>query len=117
MNQIWTTRELVDRGFTHAELARLVRAGSLAKIRPGAYELPTAGTERRPADQHRALILATAAQLGPGAVVSHGSAAVLHRLPTWTDERARVHITRSRGSGARTRRLVQVHGATLTPAD
>ena len=50
-------------------------------------------------------------------MVSHGSAALLHRLPTWPDATDRVHVTRDRRGGSRRRSLVEVHGAPLDAAD
>jgi hypothetical protein len=114
MQEIWTTRQLRERGYSHTEIARRVRAGELARIRTGAYEIP-AGRRSDP-DQHYRLIRATAPQIQSGSVISHGSAAVLHRLPTWPAALDRVHVTRDRGSGARRRAWVFVHGAGL-PAD
>ena len=65
--------------------------------------------------QHRQLVAATLPQLGPGAVLSHGSAAVLHGLPVWPHAVQRVHLTRSRNYGAKRRSLVEVHAASLPP--
>jgi predicted transcriptional regulator of viral defense system len=118
MDQIWTTRELRERGFSKAELARQLRSGELARLRRGAYELPIIddgpeGAVRR----HRRLVHVTASHLGPGAVVSHASAAVLHRLPVWPKAIERVHVTRNRSNGARCRSVVSVHGAALPATD
>lgn len=53
----------------------------------------------------------------PGAVVSHGSAAVLHGLPVPAAALDRVHLTRDRDGGGQRRRWVQVHGHHLDPED
>jgi predicted transcriptional regulator of viral defense system len=116
MNDIWTTRDLRDRGYSSAEIARRLRNGELVKIRTGAYELPVA-EERRLKARHRTLILATAPQLGAETVVSHGSAAVLHQLPIWPTAVRQVHVTKNRSNGARQRAWVFVHGATLPVSD
>ena len=117
MRDIWTTRELLARGYSQAELARRVRAGQLVKIRPGAYEVPVDGEQRGYVERHRRLVLATAPRLVSGAVVSHGSAAVLHGLPVWPASVERVQVTRDRSNGARQRTWVAVHGATLPIED
>jgi hypothetical protein len=88
------------------------RNGTLIPVRRGAYVLQRPA-ERTCADQHRELVLATAAQLQSGAVVSHASAAVLHGLPTWPKALDRVHVTRNRSGGGNRRSVVHVHAAPL----
>ena len=119
MDDIWLARELLARGFDHADLTRLRRAGELRQIRRGAYERVATDppTELSTEQRHRRLVIATAAQLEAGAVVSHGSAAVLHGIPVWAAAVERVHVTRSRSYGARRRHVVEVHCAPLAGAD
>jgi hypothetical protein len=118
MDQIWTTGELRERGFSAAELSRRVRTGELARLRRGAYELPIVEDRAEGVIlRHRRLIHATTPQLGPGAVVSHASAAVLHGLPVWPSAVARVQVTRDRSNGARRRSVLQVYGAALPECD
>lgn len=117
MDEISLTRELLAQGYDHAELHRMQRRGELSRIRRGAYAvgpLPEPAAEPEVDERHRQLIGATAPQLLPGAVVSHGSAAVLHGLPVWPKSVTQVHVTRSRSTGAKRRSLVEVHGATLS---
>jgi hypothetical protein len=118
MDDIVLTRTLLSQGYNPQELARMLRDGTLTRIRRGAYVrlVDQDGAESNNA-QYRRLILSTVPQLDPQAVVSHGSAAVLHGLPTWTEATARVHVTRNRHGGARRRALVEVHGAPLDAAD
>jgi hypothetical protein len=54
-------------------------------------------------------VRAASASVSPDACVSHVSAAVAHSLPVWSIPLARVHITRNRSSGGRTRRQSVVH--------
>jgi hypothetical protein len=112
MDDIVLTRTLRSQGFNERDLGRMRRRGSLIPVRRGAYvrERPAGRTF---ADQHRELIFATAPQLRDGAVISHGSAAVLHKLPTWENAIDRVHVTRNRTSGGNRRSVVQVHTAPL----
>jgi hypothetical protein len=105
------TRILLSQGYDPEELARMVRDGTMTRIRRGAYARVAQNEEGSIDDRHRRLILATVPQLDPGAVVSHGSAALLHGLPTWAGATSRVHVTRNRRGGARRRALVEVHGA------
>jgi hypothetical protein len=112
MDEIKLTRTLLDQGFDHDDLRRLHRGGELIRVRRGAYAL-----EKRPGlaveERHRRLILGTAPQLRDGAVFSHGSAAVLHRLPVWQAAVERVNVTRIRSGNGIKRAVVQVHGAPL----
>jgi hypothetical protein len=64
-------------------------------------------------EQHRRLIFGTAPQIRDGAIISHGSAAVLYGLPVWPAAVERVHVTRSRSGNGMRRSLVHVHGAPL----
>ena len=104
--------ELIARGFTATEIARLVRDERLAKLRRGAYALPLP-PDSTPSVLHRALISAAVLQVSDHAVVSHISAAILHGLPTWNDQLDRVHITRDRAGGGRIKQDLRVHGTRL----
>lgn len=112
MDDIVLTRTLVGQGFDDRDLGRMRRDGTLVPVRRGAYvrERPA---ERTRADEHRELIFATPPQLHDGTVVSHTSAAVLHRLPIWPTALDRVHVTRNRSSGGKRRSIVHVHTAPL----
>jgi predicted transcriptional regulator of viral defense system len=116
VDDIVLTRTLRDQGFEERELRRMRRDGTLIPVRRGAYVRERAA-ERTRDDEHRELVFATAPQLHAAAVISHGSAAVLHRLPTWPNAIDRVHVTRNRNSGGNRRAVVQVHAAPLTEMD
>jgi hypothetical protein len=116
MNEVMSTGELFERGWAKYDLARRVRDQDLARVRRGAYAEPLppdASAENR----HRQLIAAALPGLHPGAVVSHGSAAVVHALSVWRGALDRVHVTRSIASGGHRRRLVHVHAAPLRDSD
>jgi hypothetical protein len=104
---------LLAAGYTERELRRWLRAGELSILRRGNY-LAGAPPEQAHA-RHRLLVQAAFAELGPGAVASHASAAVLHDLPTWAVALDRVSVTRDRRSGGRRHRLVHVRTARLAP--
>ena len=113
-NNIVLVRALRERGLNSYDIRRMAQRAELVAVRRGAYVVD------RPDDQsveqaHRDLIRATVPQLDDGAVISHGSAAVLHGLPTWSSALSRVHVTRDRSGGGRRRPVVHVHGAPLTP--
>jgi predicted transcriptional regulator of viral defense system len=115
VDDIVLTRTLRTQGYDGRDVQRMRRDGTLVPVRRGPTFV-TDPTERTRADEHRELILATLPQLHDGAVVSHASAAVLHRLPTWPRAIDRVHVTRNRSSGDNRRTVVQVHAA-LLPSD
>ena len=116
VDDIWLTSALTAQGYDPNELARLLRRGELARVRRGAYAA-AAGEDLVREEKHRRLIHATAPQLLEGSVVSHGSAAVLHRLPVWAAAIALVHLTRSRSGHGKRRSLVHAHSAPLDETD
>jgi predicted transcriptional regulator of viral defense system len=116
MEPIALTRALRSQGFSYDDLNRMERQGELTRVRRGAYATPTSEALVRE-EHHRRLIHGTAPQLLDGAVISHASAAVLHRLPVWASAIERVHATRSRSGNGRRRSLVHVHGAPLVATD
>ncbi len=115
MSRILLSRDLAAAGFNPGELARMIRTGELVHLRRGAYTEPASDLD--PTAAHLRLLEATVPQCGPDAVVSHTSAAVLHELPVWNEHLSRVHLTRNRHGGGRTRRWVQVHGLSLPSSD
>jgi hypothetical protein len=104
---------LLAAGFGDHELRLLRRRGQITAVRPGAYVVEDVA--RDAVLRHQMAVRAACACLGPGAVISHGSAAVLHRLPLLGPPPARVHATRARRSGARVNRILHLHAAALEP--
>ncbi|SFL22579.1 type IV toxin-antitoxin system AbiEi family antitoxin domain-containing protein [Geodermatophilus ruber] len=104
-------RDAVGTGWSDDELARLVRAGDLVRLRRGAYvdSVLPAG----PAAQHRLLVRATMAGLRRSAIVSHQSAAVLLGLPLWDVALDRVHVTRQPRAWDFTSGVVRCHVARI----
>ncbi|PFG16535.1 Transcriptional regulator, AbiEi antitoxin, Type IV TA system [Propionicimonas paludicola] len=90
--------QLAVEGADRMSLTRQVRAGSLVRVRHGAYasELGVDAMER-----HLQLVAATWPLLGESAVLSHSSAAVLHGLPTWERDLAKVTVIRPEGGHGR----------------
>ena len=114
MDDVRLARELLTSGLTKFEISNELRRGTLQRVRRGAY---ASRDETDRAVAHRKLLDATLALTHPGAVVSHGSAAVLHGLPVPAAALERVHLTRDREGGGQRRRWVQVHGHRLGPED
>ena len=83
--------DVLASGVTEGQLRAAVRSGAVVRVRHGVVALPEqpprvddmsdAGVDQRRA-QHRRDLEAAIAALGPEAVVSHGSAALLHGLPS-----------------------------------
>jgi len=107
-------RTYAEEGVSSNELRSLVLAGELSRVRRGAYA--TTLSEDFEA-RHRQLIEASIPRLGPDTYLSHGSAALLHGLPTWKEYLDRVHVTKPRANGGRIGRFVHVHGALLPEAE
>lgn len=108
MERVRLTRDLRAEGFESAELARLRRSGTIRSVRRGAYVMDPAPTTETAAT-HREQIEAAVGLLTTPAVVSHMSAAVLHGLPLWNAELARVHLIRDRANGGHVDDLVHLH--------
>ena len=77
-----TAAELAASGTSRGQLQRLVQRGALVRLARGGYAAPavmTAASGDR-ATKHAILATAALAVTGPGAVVSHHSAALIHGL-------------------------------------
>jgi hypothetical protein len=116
MSDVHLTRQLTAQGLQKYDLRRLVRTNELERVRRGAYAIPLSADSTRE-QRHRRLLRATLPQLEPGAVLSHGSAALVHGLPTWSNWLGRVHVTRSGSGGGQRRAVVHVHVAPLLEHD
>ncbi|MFC6358104.1 type IV toxin-antitoxin system AbiEi family antitoxin domain-containing protein [Luteococcus peritonei] len=105
--------ELEAVGFDHREIARMLRDGRLHRTRRGVYAW---GDSRGDIEQH--LIQARAVLLAqPRAVLSHGSAAALHRIPVRRAALDWVHVTRPDRGGGRRRNQVVTHCSQLDPSE
>jgi hypothetical protein len=104
---------LLADGYPADELRALLRGGQLTRVRRGVYLSGPAPD--KPDERHRLAVHAAFVDLADGAVASHGSAAVLHGLPTWEVPLERVQVTRARAYGGRKENLVHVRVARLEP--
>ncbi|MDR2280807.1 MAG: hypothetical protein LBE07_08150 [Gordonia sp. (in: high G+C Gram-positive bacteria)] len=108
----------LDSGFSERDIATALRDGVLARVARGRY-VPTdqLGATGDPRDElYRLTCIAVAT--GPGQpVLSHDSAAAVHRLKLLYPDRTHVHVTTGReGGGSRRARRV-IHGARLGQDD
>ena len=120
MDDIISATSLISQGVSYGELRQLVRAGTLTPVRRGAYLLgPVDPDEDDPGGYlaHRRLINATMPQLDRGAVLCHGSAAVLHDLPIWRHSITTAHVMRDGNAGSQCRQHVHVHKTPLADDD
>jgi hypothetical protein len=104
------THQFLAEGSEHYELARLCRSNDLHRVRHGAFaQQAPAGA----ADAHHQLIKGTWPLLADNAVLSHGTAALLHGLPLWEGMLATVSVTRDVGGHGRRTRWLRVHHSPL----
>jgi len=108
----------LDSGFSERDIATAVHDGVLVVVARGRY-VPTdrlGASEDARDELYRLTCIAVAT--GPGQpVLSHDSAAAVHRLKLLYPDRTYVHVTTGRegGGSRRTRRVI--HGARLGPDD
>jgi len=114
---IVTTAELTAAGFSDARIATLTRRGDLYQVRRGVYANGRRAREILPiADGKQLLQLGAAiAVAGPGAVVSHESAAYLYSIDLLSTPDVAT-LTCSPGRGWTDRSAVRFHAMTL-PAE
>jgi hypothetical protein len=116
MENVLLRPTLLDRGYTANDVERMRRSGELTRLRRGAYSWPVEA-DLSPEGRHRQLIAGTVPQLRSPATVSHVSAAVMHGLPVWPEALDRVHLTRPRVGGGKTRTLLRIHSSDLASDD
>lgn len=117
MGELHLRRALLAEGRTDEEVRSALGRGTLVRVRPGAYLDADDPRRRSAVERHRLLVEATLPLLGPGAVVSGPSAAVLHDLPLWGVSLRRVHVTRDRAGGGRSTARLRLSAAPLPDGD
>jgi hypothetical protein len=115
----WFTRaDALAAGYSDSELRRRVRNGQWLRLSRNSYTEHRDGPSDEPpwerAVRLHLLKLRMANERLGDVVVSHQSAAVLHGLPTWGLDLARVHITRSAGR-IRSGTTVAIHRSPVGP--
>jgi hypothetical protein len=114
MNASQRARDLIAAGATPYELGARVARGDLVRVRRGAYA-DAVGLTRE--DAHLRLLRATLAELGPDAVASHASAALLHGLPVAPGELGLVRVTRRSATHGRSGPGFRQSTAALAPGE
>ena len=118
----WFTRaDAIQSGYSDSELRRRLRAGQWARLSRDVYVEPAAWPDGEPSwERARRLHLlrtrAVVERMGAGVVVSHQSAALLHGLPSWGLELAKVQLTKPIGR-ARSDAVADVHRSRFEPGE
>lgn len=111
MREILTRSELLLTGHSDTEIRTMLRRGTLRRLASGRYTAAQTYDALHPDLQYRLRVLAVAA--ATDAVVSHISAAALHRLPLVGVDLGVVHLTRPGRGGARASSSRQLHAGDL----
>lgn len=110
-------RELVDRGMNDREIARAVAAGSLRRVRHGAYVVGTTWSACDAVGQHALSVRAVCRQARTGIVASHVSAVDEWDIAQWDLPLDQVHITRDDQRAGRNEAGVHQHLGALREKD
>lgn len=110
--QPFTSADARALGVEPNQLARLVRSGGIRRVAHGAFVVADLWAEATPEQRHLLMSRAVARRFRSVAL-SHGSAAVAHRLPLYRVDLGLVHVTRT-GHAARCGRVgrhppIQIH--------
>ena len=114
----WAARsDLVTGGSNERAIDADYRSGRLHRIRPGRYVPAAAWMAAGPDDQHRLRAAEIGAAIAGRAVISHQSAALLHRLELPPVDLPRVHITWPGSAGRRGTANIHPHRGALDDTD
>lgn len=125
MDEIFTTSrdvvllrsELRNAGHSDRDLARLVRAGVLHRVRRGAYVDAGVWSSADAAARHQLFVHAVIKQGKTRLVVSHVSAVPFHDGPTWGMSFSAAHVTRPDRRAGRAEAGVRQHQGVLLDGD
>jgi Transcriptional regulator, AbiEi antitoxin/Protein of unknown function (DUF559) len=114
---IMTTAELLAAGWSADQIQARVRRGDLLRLGRGVYASAARARElmTKAGGDELLKIAAAAAVTGPDAVVSHQSAAALHRIDLLGRTYPLVALTRPAGRGWHGRPGIRLHAAPLPP--
>lgn len=118
----WFTRaDAIEAGYSDSELRRRLRTGQWSRLSRDVYVEPAGWPPGEPPwDRelrlHVLRIRAVIDRMGGEAVVSHQSAAVLHRLPGWDLDLTKVQVSRARGR-QRSDGIADVHRTRFEPGE
>lgn len=87
-------RDLIAEGMTDDQIARLVRARALTRVRYGAYVPTPVWVQASEEERHRLLCRAVVARADPMTALTHVSSVVERCVPVWGFDLGVVHTTR-----------------------
>jgi very-short-patch-repair endonuclease len=114
---IMLRKELIDRGYTDKAIARLVRDGTWARVRHGAYVDGLAWQRADEIGRHELQSRAVLAQAKSDLVLSHLSGAAVWDLSFWDLVPGAVDGTRRDSRAGRAEAGVRQHRGVLLPGD
>lgn len=91
-DQVFLRREALEHGYTDKDLRRALRAGSLARVRHGAYVPAAVWSAADEVQRHRLKSHAVLRSHGSALALSHTSAAVEHGLRLYKPDLSKVHV-------------------------
>ncbi len=110
--------DLLAAGLQDKHIRLAMRTGTLTRLRHGSYAPKVLYDALSPEEQHVLLARAVIDRLGPGVVLSHQTAAILHTGVSYDVDLSVVHVTRLDGRGGRIESGVDHHvGRVLTEDD
>lgn len=117
-----TRRDVLDAGYSDAELARAVDEHTWTTVRRGVYAPADWYATLTARDKHLLLVRSVIAPLDPECVVTHDSAVVVHGLGdyghgTYELDLDVAHVARLGGTTSRRTASVQHHRAPVDPAE
>ncbi|WP_232679569.1 type IV toxin-antitoxin system AbiEi family antitoxin domain-containing protein [Nocardioides sp. R-C-SC26] len=111
-------RDLKRLGHDDRSIARLLRGGSLRRVRHGAYVEDIATWDAMsPHERHRVRARAVLRQARTDVVLSHASALLEYGAPTWGVPLDYVDLTRTDGRSGRKEAGVRQHRGAITPSE
>ncbi len=114
---VWLRSELNEAGHSDRDIARLVRAGLLRRLRRGAYTFADGFQAADVAGRHALLARAVARQAKSRVVLSHSAAVPFHGGPMWGLPTDVVHVTRPDGRAGRVEAGVRQHQGAIRDGD
>lgn len=122
MDDLWNSEPMprgraLTHGLTDNDLRAMQSRQGWTRLRRGHYLSPELADGLTVRQRHRLLVAATLPNLAADTVISHQSAAVLHRVALWQTPLDRVHVTRDASSGGRRTSRSHTHVAPLQPAE
>ena len=114
---VWLRSELTAAGHTDRDLARLVSAGVLRRVRRGAYVDRASWDSADPPARHRLLVHAVMKQSKTRLIASHSSAVPFHGGPWWGLSSDVAHVTRPDHRAGRAEAGIRQHQGSIRPGD